>query len=177
MTIQAIISRKGLTMLTDEQMAKGKKALQDHKSKMLRQKILLELYRADQEKAERWQLPFRMVHKAEYIPGEVPPNDYFPHLSRVGKDADGRPYTIADAERITPETALYYFTRQLAANEDRLKTYRPSDWMGISISRNEAEKQLRAYLERIQDYHDHPERYDTEPHQLQKERYFICDVV
>lgn len=152
--------------MTDEQMKKAQAALKDHRSQQLRKKIMLQLYRRDQERAERWQLPFRMIHRHEFIPGEIPPNDFFPHLSRIGKDSAGNPYTIPDAQEITPETALYFFTRILAANMDNLTQYVPTDWTGEAITADQAEWYLQEYLARVADYLEHPERYDTEQHPL-----------
>ena len=105
-------------MLTDEQMEKAKKALLDHKMRELAKRCLLRMYREEQARAERWQLPFRMVHKHEYLPGEIKPNDYYPHPSGVLKDADGTLSSVPESERITPDTARYYFTRILALNID-----------------------------------------------------------
>lgn len=163
--------------MTDEQMKKAQAALKDHHSRQLRKKILLRIYREDQQKAERWALPFRMIHRREFIPGEVPPNDFFPHLSDIGRSADGSPYHIADARRITRQQAKYYFTRVLAHNEPLITSYGASDWTGINISHDEAERQLQGYMERIRDFYEHPEKYDQTPHPLHKERYFICDAL
>lgn len=163
--------------MTDEQMKKARAALKDHRSQQLRKKILLRIYREDQQKAERWALPFRLVHEAAFIPGECPPSDFFPHLSDVGRAADGSPYHIPDARRITSQEAVFFFTRFLVYNMDNLTRYRPSDWTGEYISLEEAERQLQGYLARIQDFHDHPEKYDQTPHPLHKERYFICDAL
>lgn len=152
--------------MTPEQMEKAKQALADQNSQEIRKRILLKQYRADQERAERWQLPFRMIHKAEYIDGEIAPNDFFPHLSRIGRDEQGNPYTIPDAVQVTQEQARYYFTRHLAANMDNLMQYRPSDWTGENITADKAEWYLAEYMARVADYLEHPERYDQQRHPL-----------
>lgn len=152
--------------MTPEQMEAAKRALADQNSQEIRKRILLKQYRADQERAQRWRLPFRMIRRREFIRGEVPPNDFFPHLSRIGKDPAGLPYTLPDAQEITPETALYFFTRHLAANMDNLTQYVPTDWTGEAITADQAEWYLQEYLARVADYLEHPERYDTEQHPL-----------
>ena len=152
--------------MTPEQMEKAKQALADQNSQEIRKRILLKQYRADQERAERWRLPFRMVHRREYIDGEIPPNDFFPLLSRIGKDEQGNPYTLPDAEPITPETALYFFTRHLAANMDNLMKYRPADWTGEAITEDKAEWYLQTYTARVSDFMEHPRQYDQQRHLL-----------
>ena len=152
--------------MTPEQMEAAKRALADQNSQEIRKRILLKQYRADQERAQRWRLPFRMIRKAEYPAGEIPPNDFFPHLSRVGKDANGKPYTIPDAKEITPERAVYFFTRHLAANMDNLTQYAPSDWTGESITADMAEWYLQQYTARIADFLEHPKQFDQQRHPL-----------
>lgn len=160
-------------MLTDEQMQKAREALQERKSEELKRRVMLHLYRQDQENARRWQLPFRMVHRKEYPTGEVQPNDYYPHRSGIIIDGSGKPAKLPDAERITKETALYYFTRLLAANEANLMQYRNSDWTGEAITTAEAAEIREEYLKRIRDYKERPEKYDTQPHHGTGERYFL----
>lgn len=160
--------------MTPEQMEKAKAALADHRFRELQKRIALHHYRQDQEHARQWQLPFRMVHKREYIDNETAPNDFFPHRCGIIVDGSGKPAPIPDAERITPETALYFFTRHLAANEARLMQYKASDWTGTAITEEQAAEIRKTYLERIQDFRTHPERYDTEPHMLGTgEGYFL----
>lgn len=162
-------------MLTDEQMIQARKALKEKKVEDLKRRIMLHIYRQDQQNARRWLLPFRMVHRREYIAAETPPNDFFPHRSGILVDGNGKPAPIPDAQRITPETALYFFTRHLAANEARLMQYKASDWTGTAITEEQAAEIRKTYLERIQDFRTHPERYDTEPHMIDGtgERYFL----
>lgn len=163
--------------MNDEQMKLAKIALRDYHAQQLRKRIMLRLYRLDQEKASRWRLPFKLIHDANYIPGECPASDYYPHLSDVGIDDAGNPCRIPDAKRITPETALYYFTRILAYHEADLRTYGPADWTGVQIPTYEAEEQLQGYLARVEDFRLHPEQYDQGPHPLQIERYFISEAL
>lgn len=153
-------------MLTDEQMKKAQAALRDHKSRELQKRIMLRMYRKDQETAARLKLPFRMLHKHEFPPQEIPPNLYYPRLSNVGISADGTPEQIPDAQPITPERAEYFFTRLIAMNETRLQEYAPTDWTGSPTMPQEAEKQRQAYFDRIEDFRRNPEKYDTEPHLL-----------
>ena len=167
-------------MLTDEQMEKAKKALLDHKMRELAKRCLLRMYREEQARAERWQLPFRMVHKHEYLPGEIKPNDYYPHPSGVLKDADGTLSSVPESERITPDTARYYFTRILALNIDQLRMYKNSDWTGEAVSAATAQEIKAEYFRRIADYGSHPERYDTAPHVLTddiKDRYMLMPAL
>lgn len=163
-------------MLTELQKEKAQKALADHKTRELVKRIKLHLYKQDQELVNTWKLPFRMIHRREFIPGEIEPNDYYPHMFGVGRAADGSPALIPDAQKITPERAVYFFTRHLAANLSNLEQYGPADWTGEAISIEAAGRQRQAYTARIQDYHDHPERYDHEPHPIPSdaaERYFL----
>lgn len=153
-------------MLTDRQREAAERALIDNESQKLKKKVLLRAYRRDQERAERWQLPFRMIHRHEYISGEVYPNDYYPRMSNIGRDADGNPYTIEDAERIDHDTAIFYFTRILAANESNLLEYTAGDWTGNMVTPDKAEWYRQTYLDRIQDFLEHPKRYDTKPHPM-----------
>lgn len=165
--------------MTPEQMEKAKAALADHRFRELQKRIALHHYRQDQEHARQWQLPFRMVHKREYIDGEIAPNDFYPHRSGILVDGSGKPAPIPDAQRITPETALYFFTRLLVWNEERLKDYRNADWTGEAITTAEAAEIRETYLKRIRDYKEHPERYDTQPHRIDGtgERYFLPNEV
>lgn len=153
-------------MLTELQRGKAEKALADYKTRELVKRIKLHLYKQDQERVEAWKLPFRMIHRREFIPGEIEPNDYFPHMFGVGRAADGSPATIPDAEQITPERAVYFFTRHLAANLSNMEQYGPSDWTGESITADQAEWYLQEYMARVADYLEHPGRYDTKRHPL-----------
>ena len=164
-------------MLTDEQIQAARKALQERKGEDLKRRILLHQYKRDQENARKWQLPFRMIHRREYPPGEIPPNDYYPHRSGITVDGSGKPVPLPDAERITKATALFYFTRLLAANEANLMQYRNSDWTGEAITTAEAAEIREEYLKRIRDYKAHPEQYNTQPQHGTGEgkRYFLPD--
>lgn len=152
--------------MTPEQMEAAKRALADQNSQEIRKRILLKQYRADQERAQRWRLPFRMIRRREFIRGEVPPNDFYPHVSNVGRDGAGNPYTIEDAERIDHDAAIFYFTRILAANESNLLEYTAGDWTGETVTPDQAEWYRQTYLDRIQDYLAHPKQYDTKPHPM-----------
>lgn len=160
-------------MLSDEQMAAARKALQERKSEDLKRRILLHQYRQDMLNSKKWQLPFRMIHRNEYPPEEVPPNDHYPHRSGITVDGSGKPVPIPNAERITPETALYWYTRLLALNEANLTQYSPADWTGEAISAAEAAEIRETYLKRIHDYYDHPERYNTEAQHGTGRKYFL----
>lgn len=167
-------------MLTDRQLEAAERALKDHKSRELQRRIMLRIYRQCQKTAERLQLPFRMLYRREFPPDEVQPNDFFPHLSRIGRDEQGNPYTIPDAVQVTQEQARYYFTRLLVWNQANLSAYRLSDWTGEAITKQEAERLKRGYFERIQAYKDEPGLFDHEPHPLPpdaKERYFLPDAI
>ena len=164
--------------MTDEQKAKAEAALKDYRSQKLRKRILLRIYRGHQEQARRWCLPFRMVHRQEFIAGQIRPNDFYPLVSDVGRAADGSPYHIEKARRITEADAIFYFTQILAANEAAILEYKPSDWTGEAISKEEAERQRQMYIDRIRDFQQNPQKYDTERHPLPpdlKERYFVFD--
>lgn len=166
-------------MLTDEQMQKAREALQERKSEELKRRVMLHLYRQDQENARRWKLPFKMVHRKEYPSEETAPNDYYPHRSGIIIDGSGKPAKLPDAEKLTEEAALYYFTRLLVWNEECLKDYRNADWTGEAITTAEAAEIRETYLKRIRDYKEHPERYDTQPHRIDGtgERYFLPNEV
>lgn len=160
-------------MLSDEQMAAARKALQERKSEDLKRRILLHQYRQDMLNSKRWYLPFRMVHKREFPRGEIQPNMYYPHPCGIVIDGSGTPVPLPDAEKITPGTALYWFTRLLALNEANLTQYSPADWTGEAISTAEAAEIKKTYLKRIRDYYDHPERYNTEAQHGTGRKYFL----
>lgn len=164
-------------MLTDKQIEAARKALQERKSEDLKKRILLHQYKLDMLNSKRWYLPFRMVHKHEFPSGEVQPNQYYPHPCGIVIDGSGAPVALPDSEKITKETALYWFTRFLALNEANLTEYSRGDWTGEAISAAEARELQKMYLERIRDYHDHPERYNTEAQHGTGEgrRYFLPD--
>ena len=166
--------------MSDRQLEAAERALKDHKSRELQRRIMLRIYRDDQKQAERLQLPFRMVHKAEYPAGEIVPSIFYPLPCSIGRAADGSLYTIPDAREITAEDAIYYFTRLLVWNADNLRSYAPTDWTGNPTTPAEAEQLKRGYFERIQAYKDEPGLFDHEPHPLPpdaKERYFLPDVI
>lgn len=159
--------------MTPEQMEKAKEALADHRFRELKKRIMLHQYRQDMLNSKKWQLPFRMIHRNEYPPAEVPANDHYPHRSGITVDGSGKPVPIPDAQKITPETALYWFTRLLALNEANLTQYSPADWTGEAISAAEAAEIRETYLKRIRDYYDHPEKYNTEAQHGTGRKYFL----
>lgn len=167
-------------MLTDRQLEAAERALKDHKSRELQRRIMLRIYRQCQKTAERLQLPFRMVHKAEYPAGEIVPNAYYPLPTNVGRAADGSLYTIPDAVQVTQEQARYYFTRLLFLNLENLEKYRRGDWTGENLTEDEAAAIRQTYIDRAEDFRRHPEKYDTQAHPLPpdaKERFFLPDVI
>ena len=166
--------------MTEEQMIKAKQALRDHAFMQIKKRAMLHIYRADQKRAERWQLPFRMVHKHEYPPEEIQPNEYYPLPCNLYRDANGEPYPIPGVMPITETEARYFFTRLLYWNADKLRTYAPSDWTGSPTTAEEAERLQSAYFDRIQDFLEHPDRYDQEPHRMPldaRDRYFLVPTI
>lgn len=167
-------------MLSDRQLEAAERALKDHKSRELQRRIMLRIYRNDQRTAERLQLPFRMVHKAEYPAGEIVPSIFYPLPCSIGRAADGSLYTIPDAREITAEDAIFYFTRLLFLNLENLEKYRRGDWTGENLTEDEAAAIRQTYIDRAEDFRRHPEKYDTQAHPLPpdaKERFFLPDVI
>lgn len=149
-------------MLTDEQMTAARKALQETRTQKLIRKAKLHIYLQDIEKAERWCLPFRMVHDRQFIPNEEAPNDYYGRplpmmYDRVSGCITRNPEAVPP---ITKEEAVYHFTRHLAAVD--LDEYGRGDWTGRPTTQDEADRLKRMYQERQRDYIRNPGKYDTQ---------------
>lgn len=147
-------------MMTDQQMEAARRALRRKKSEELVKQIKLHQYRQDQQKAAKLHLPFRMIHKREYLSDEVRPNEYYPNDGGIMIDPDtGRWIPVPESERLTDDDIDYWFTRFLTMID--LDGYKDSDLTGEAIPPATAAAIRDEYRRRIADYKDHPDRYNT----------------
>lgn len=149
-------------MLTDKQMKKGCEALRRKKTEDLTKKIMLRIYRRDQQKAAELHLPFRMIHRREFPEGEVMPNLYYPNPSGIMIDPDtGEWKPVPEAEKLDDDGMIYYFTRFLTLID--LDTYSDTDLTGERIPPATAATIRDEYRRRIEDYNANPDRFNTRP--------------
>ena len=159
-------------MLTPEQMDKAKAALQREKTKELVRRIMLHRYTQDIEKAERWCLPFKMVHDRQYLPDEEPPGDYYGRPAPVIYDKT-KYCMVTNPEAgppITKEKAIFYFTRHLVAVN--LDEYGRGDWTGKTVTQEEADLLKAMFQGRQRDFVRNPHKYDQERHPVRTDTLF-----
>ena len=90
----------------EERVRKANEALKRARAEEAQKAIMLQVYKADQEEAKLYHLPFRLLHSGILREcGEVPPNRYFP--------APGRRKMTAKKEKILENVYV-----QLASEDD-----------------------------------------------------------
>ena len=147
-------------MLTERQIEAARRALQEKEAGDLIKRIMLRLYRFDQKAAEVLGLPFRMVHRSEYPTDEVWPNLFYPNVCGTYVDAKtGEWQPVPSSEKLDEQGRRYYFTRLLSVTD--FSDYKNTDWTGEQIPQEDADRIRREYEARVQDYREHPERYNT----------------